>query len=237
MATRMADDLGDAVHLGQPVLGVRHGPDGVAVETAASTVVCGSAVVAAPPALVLDIVFDPPLEDDRVALYRRAVGGTETKTLVVYDRPFWRSDGWSGQSAEPGSPAEVTIDASPASGSPGVLACFTFGPVARRFDARAAPERRDALVDALVRRFGAAAASPLEVLETAWWTEPWTRGCSMAHLPPGALTRYGPLLRRAVGRVHWAGTETAGVGHGAIEGAVRSGTRAAEEILVAGAAG
>ena len=53
----------------------------------------------------------------------------------------------------------------------------------------------------------------------------------MAHFPPGTLTRYGPLLREPFGRVHWAGTETATTSHGAIDGAVRSGERAAAEIL------
>ena len=53
----------------------------------------------------------------------------------------------------------------------------------------------------------------------------------MAHFPPGILTRYGRLLRQAFGRIHWAGTETATVSHGAIDGAVRSGERAAAEIL------
>jgi monoamine oxidase len=33
--------------------------------------------------------------------------------------------------------------------------------------------------------------------------------------------------------VHWAGTETATISHGAIDGAVRSGERAAAEILAA----
>jgi monoamine oxidase len=53
----------------------------------------------------------------------------------------------------------------------------------------------------------------------------------MAHFTPGTLTRYGRLLREPFGRVHWAGTETATVSHGAIDGAVRSGERAAAEIL------
>jgi monoamine oxidase len=53
----------------------------------------------------------------------------------------------------------------------------------------------------------------------------------MAHFTPGTLTRYGPLLREPFGRVHWAGTETATISHGAIDGAVRSGERAAAEIL------
>jgi monoamine oxidase len=53
----------------------------------------------------------------------------------------------------------------------------------------------------------------------------------MAHFPPGILTRYGHLLREPFGRVHWAGTETSTTSHGAMDGAVRSGERAAREIL------
>jgi monoamine oxidase len=55
--------------------------------------------------------------------------------------------------------------------------------------------------------------------------------CSIAHLPPGILTRYGALLREPFGRVHWAGTETSTTSHGAIDGAVRSGERVAAEII------
>jgi monoamine oxidase len=53
----------------------------------------------------------------------------------------------------------------------------------------------------------------------------------MAHLTPGTLTRYGHLLQEPMGRVHWAGTETSGVSHGAVDGAIRSGERAAAEVL------
>jgi hypothetical protein len=42
---------------------------------------------------------------------------------------------------------------------------------------------------------------------------------------------YGPELRAPVGRVHWAGTETATIWNGYIDGAVRSGSRAAAEVL------
>ena len=87
------------------------------------------------------------------------------------------------------------------------------------------------VLDELGARLGPRAASPSEFIETAWWKEEWTRGCSMAHFPPGILTRYGRLLQEAFGRIHWAGTETATVSHGAIDGAVRSGERAAAEIL------
>jgi len=230
IARGMADQLGDAVHLGAPVRSISRSFAGVMVEADQLEVSCRYVVVATPPALTLDISFTPPLPDDRADLYKSAVGGVETKTLIVYDSAFWRDDGFSGQSAEPGSAAEVTLDASPPSGVPGVLASFTFGPVATRVDAMVPGDRRKAVLDALARRFGPRAASPAEFVETAWWSEEWSRGCSMAHMPPGVLTRYGTLLREPMGRVHWAGTETAGISHGAIDGAVRSGVRAAREI-------
>jgi monoamine oxidase len=112
-----------------------------------------------------------------------------------------------------------------------VIAAFTFGPIARRWHELDAGVRRKALLGALAARFGPRAAAPSELVETSWWTEEWSRGCSMAHFTPGTLTRHGRLLREAFGRVHWAGTETATISHGAIDGAVRSGERAAAEIL------
>jgi monoamine oxidase len=189
------------------------------------------AVVTVPPALALEIAFDPELPDDRVTLYRNAVAGPESKTLVVYDSPFWRDDGFSGQTAAPHSAAEVTIDASPESAARGVIASFTFGPVADQFDALDPEDRRTAVLDALTARLGPRAATPIEYIETPWWKDEWTRGCSMAHLRPGILSKFGPLLAEPWGRVHWAGTETSTTSHGAIDGAVRSGERAAAEIL------
>src|SRR5688500_13556213 len=175
------------------------------VKATGATVTARHAVDTTPPSLVLEIDFDPVLPTDRVALYRGAAAGPESKTLVVYDEPFWRADGFSGQTAHPGSVSEVTIDSSPSSGTPGVIASFTFGAVATRADAMVPDERRSALFAALSTRLGPRAAHPIDVVETAWWKEEWTRGCSMAHLTPGTLTRYGHLLEEPMGRVHWAG--------------------------------
>lgn len=231
IATRMADALGDAVHLSAPVRSITQRDDHVVVDTDQIGVSARHAVVTVPPTLALEIAFDPPLPDDRLTLYRKASAGWETKTLVVYDEPFWRAEGFSGQTAEPRSAAEVTLDAGPASGRPGVIASFTFGPVAERVHALSVEERRRAVLDALAARLGPRAGTPADYIETAWWTEDWTRGCTMAHLGPGVLTQYGRLLREPLGRVHWAGTETSTTSHGAIDGAVRSGERAAVEIL------
>jgi monoamine oxidase len=231
IARRMADDLGDGLRLNAPVRTVTQSNDHVVIETSEVGVMSRHAVVTVPPALALEIAFDPPLTDDRLELYRRAVAGHETKTMIVYDEPFWRQEGFSGQTAGPGTACEVTIDATPASGKPGVIASFTFGPVAEHIDALDTDVRRKAVLDELTARFGPRAASPADFVETTWWTQEWTRGCTMAHFEPGVLTRYGPLLREPFGRVHWAGTETATISHGAMDGAARSGERAAAEIL------
>ena len=231
IARRIADQLGGSIRLGTPVRAISQGEEHVLVTGDEVTVRARDAVVSVPPALALEIAFDPPLPENRKALYRGAIGGWETKTIVAYDEPFWRAAGYSGQTAEPGSAAEVTLDASPSSGTPGVIAAFTFGPVSQRFAGLDAPVRRQAVLDALAARLGPRAAKPTELIETSWWTEEWSRGCSMAHFTLGTLTRYGHLLREPFGCVHWAGTETATVSHGAIDGAVRSGERAAAEIL------
>ena len=231
VAELAAQDLGESLRLGAAVRRVVHDDDVVRVAADGCDVVARRLIVSAPPALIPDIDWHPVLPAERRELYSAAVAGVETKTMLVYDAPFWREDGLSGQSAEPGSAAEVTIDASPADGSAGVLASFTFGAVAARVDALPESERRAAVTTALTARFGPRAARPAAFVETAWWQEPWSRGCSLAHLPPGMLTSRGHLLAAPMGRVHWAGTETATVSHGAVDGAVRSGQRAAQEVL------
>ena len=231
IARRVADALGAAIRLHAPVRAIRQTADRVQVESTATTVSARHAIVTIPPALVPDVAFDPVLPADRLTLYRHSIAGPETKTLLVYDEPFWRAAGFSGQSADPKSASEVTIDATPAAGKPGVLASFTFGPIAERVDALDAAERRRLVLAGMVERFGARAAAPAAFVETPWWKEEWTRGCSMAHWAPGIQTRYGALLREPFGRVHWAGTETATTSYGAIDGAIRSGERAAAEVL------
>ena len=230
-AARIAQTLGEAVHLDAAVRSIDHDDRGAVVAADGVSVCAGAVIVAVPPVLAGEIRFDPPLGEQRMELYRKAVPGMETKTVVVYDKPFWRDSGFSGQSAEPRSLSEVTIDASPADASYGSLASFTFGHVAKEAASISAVDRRSGLLDSLAARFGPAAKDPLEFVETSWWDEAWSRGCSMAHFPVGALTGYGPLLAEPVGRIHWAGSDTATVSHGAVDGAVRSGERAAREVL------
>ena len=231
VAQTMAGELGDSIHLESPVRSISQSGGAVTVSSEGLTVTAPFAIVTVPPALAVEIKFDPPLGGDRLDLYRKAVAGAETKSLLIYEEPFWRGDGFSGQTVAPKTAAEVTFDSSPPDGSCGVLTSFTFGHVAQRFDALPPDQRRKAVLDEMTARFGPRAARPVDFVETTWWTEPWSRGCSFAHFPAGILTKYGPLLRQPAGRIHWAGTETATVSHGTVDGAIRSGERTAAEVL------
>lgn len=231
----MAAELGDAVVLDAVVSAVSQDADRVTVSSAAGTVTARRVVLALPRALAAGIRFDPALPGDHVLLLHQIPAGTEVKTVAIYDEPFWRSDGMCGATVALDDQIEVTLDTTQPGHHYGVMATYAAGPPARALWRLGEDGRRDALLTMLVTRFGARAASPREILEVNWAEERWTRGCSMGHFPTGVLTQYGHCLREPVGRIHWAGTETATVSYGALDGAVRSGERVCEEILRAAA--
>jgi monoamine oxidase len=155
------------------------------------------------------------------------------KCHAVYERPFWRDDGLTGQATGDRGPVKVAYDNSPPSGSPGVLLAFLEGAHARTLARMSPDDRRTAVLHSLADYFGPAAEKPIDYVDLDWSAEPWTRGCYGAHFPTNVWTQYGPALRTPVGRLHWAGTETATVWNGYMDGAVQSGERVAAEILAA----
>ena len=233
VADRIAEALGDALHLGQPVRAISQSDVGVEVHTDDLVVVAERVVVATPPVLASRIAFDPALPPGHQHLLLRMVPGAAIRVITTYAEPFWREDGLCGESADPHSPVVITIDQCPIDGTPGVLSSYTFGPEALRLARLHAARRRAEWLGELVKRFGAAAGEPTGYLETDWSAEAWSQGGMISHFAPGVLTTYGAALREPAGRIHWAGAERATEMHGLIEGAVRSGERAAREVLAA----
>ena len=231
IATAMADELGGVVQCGVRATGVIQTSQGVRVIADTLAVTCKRAVIAIPLALAGSLSYDPPLPLDREFIQQRALGGSVCKMVAVYETPFWREDGLSGESFSFDQDVVLTMDTSPVDARLGVLMSFIVGPAANRFGGLTPDERRRALLDSLVKRFGPLAADPVNVLERDWGREEFSRGAYMAHFPPGALTQYGPALSAPCGRVHWAGSETSPISLGTIDGAIRSGERAAQEVL------
>jgi monoamine oxidase len=231
ISIRLADELGERVRLRSPVRRVEQRRGGVRVNADAGTVDASLAVVAIAPALTAAIQFDPPLPGARLQLAQRMPAGTVAKFTAIYDEPFWRSDGLSGHAISFEGPVKVIFDNSPPDGRPGALLAFALANDARRLAARPPGHRAEAVLGRLGELFGPRAANPTQFLQQDWASEPWTRGCYAGYFGPGGWRDFGATLRQPAGRLHWAGTETATEAQGSMDGAVRAGERAADEVL------
>lgn len=231
IAIKVAKQLGKRVMLRQPVLEIDQGARGATVHAKSSSVACKRVVVAIPPHLAGKISYPRGMTAMRSQLTQRVPIGSLIKTIAVYDTPFWRDQGLNGQANSDQGPVKVTFDASPASGAPGILLGFIDGDDARALDDSPAAARRSAALESYVRYFGPQAGRPRTYFDEVWAREIYTGGCPVGVTPPGVLMEYGPAFREPVGRIHWAGTETATVWTGYMDGAVQSGQRAASEVL------
>jgi monoamine oxidase len=228
----MAAQLGDRVRLAAAVRRIEHANDQVRVELrSGEQLEADRVIVTLPPTLAGRLEYAPALPSWRDQLTQRLPAGSVIKLHVVYDEPFWRDEGLTGQVASDEGPVKVTFDNTPPAGGPGIIVGFMEGDDGRIWARRSEPERRAAAVSCLVRYFGPRAAEPIEYVERDWMAEEFSRGCYGAHFTPGVWTAYGPALREPIGPIHWAGAEYATVWNGYMEGAVRSGEQVARDVM------
>ena len=233
VSNRVAAALGERVILNAPVHTITQDEHGVRVASDSLTVTAQRAIITIPPTLAGRLRYRPKLPAMRDQLTQRVPMGTVIKVQCLYDTPFWRADDLSGQVASDSGIVRISFDNTPESGTPGVLLSFIEGDEGRIWGQRSLEERRTAVLDCLVQYFGEKAAHPNEYIEQNWAEEEYSRGCYAGYMPPGVWTMYGAALRKPIGRLHWAGTETATIWNGYMDGAVQSGERAASEILAA----
>jgi putrescine oxidase len=236
ISLRLAERLGDRVVLNSPVRTVRWTSEGVEVEADGVAAKARAAIVAVPPNLTNSIDFDPVLPAWRMRMSQNMSQGSINKVLAVYDKPFWREDGLSGQGFAPYELVRELYDNSPPSASAGVLCTFLAGENAERAGRMLPEERRREVLEGMAKYVGPHALEPTGYIETDWSGQRWTRGAYGTSFGPGGLTRFRDDLRRPIGPIHWACTDIAGLGHIHMEGAIRSGQRAAADVqaLIAG---
>lgn len=232
IAIRLAAQIADAVQLDCPVNEVAYHNGGVRVGAGGkATVSARRAIIAVPPVISGLIRYSPPLPPDRDQLTQRMPMGHVLKTNVVYDEPFWRKRGLSGQANSDWRVVSSVFDNTPPEGRPGVLAAFREGARADGAGRVSALQHRRDVVDDLAAFFGPEASEPIAFLEHDWVAEEYTGGCYGAFTAPGTLSRFGRALRTPVGPLHWAGSETARRWTGYMDGAIESGHRAAREVI------
>jgi len=234
ISERMASELGDRVLLGRPVLRIEDPPGApMRVVTARETFRADRLIVAMAPADTMRIEFVPSLPEKRLELasgWARLPRLPLVKAAMLYDTPFWRVDGLNGAMQSDRSPIQLVFDNSPEDASMGVLSCFLSVVECPHLADRAA--REAGLREELARYFGDKALDAKGYVEKDWATDPWSTGC-ITPLTPGLLTAGGEHLRKPSGRIHWAGTESAKVWCGYMDGAISAGARAATEVIAA----
>jgi monoamine oxidase len=238
LCRRLADRLPEGtVRLETEVTVIAAGADRMTVTVAdpagtETRLDCGAVVVAVPPRLAFaGITFTPALPEP----VARAMQGTPTwmatavKCIAVYEAPFWRDAGLSGLAFSRQGPLIEIHDACTAEGGTAALWGFMSG--WHEWRDLSPDARREAVFAQLGRLFGAEAADPVRYVERDWSNDPYTNDEVLWFedpLPYGQPALAEPLFD---GRLVWAGSETADAGAGHMEGAVRSGRRAASQLL------
>jgi monoamine oxidase len=228
---KMAAQLGNRVVLNSPVRQITQTASGVTVVSDKLTAQGKQVIVAIPPTLAGRIDYEPILPFERDQLTQRFGQGTLTKVAAVYDTPFWRAEGLTGQALATGGPVSASFDDSPPGGTPGVLFGFVGGDYARQYNTLSPAARQAAVLDQFAVFYGSQAKNATAYFDTTWSGEQWTRGCPVGIPSQGTLLSYGPWIRAPIGRIHWAGTETSTYWNGYMDGAVRSADRASAEVL------
>jgi monoamine oxidase len=229
LAEALATELGAAVHLSSPVRRVRWGEGGVRVESGGAEVQAEAAVIAIPTAPLAEIEFDPPLEGATAAALRAVAYGQNSKLFLPLRSPappsaimsvagrFWTYT----QLDASGEAAPFLVAYTGTREAIDALGC---GSEPERWVEATLALRDDLDLD----------PDPGHALLSSWHEDPWVRGSYSAR------TLSHPMrdedLARPIGPLFFAGEHTAGEWHGLMEGALRSGQRAAEQVLSSPAA-
>jgi len=186
-----------------------------------------------PPRLLAALQFTPALPTDALrdlAAIPTWMAG-HAKLVAVYDTPFWRDAGLSGDAMSHRGPLMEIHDASGPLGSPAALFGFLGGTPTQR--SGHGGEIIKAARHQLGRLFGAEAMHPKEITLRDWATEPET-ATTADHIALRHHPSYGlpdSLAAAGLERLHIAGTESEVDAGGLMEGALAAAERVTRSIL------
>ncbi len=190
-------------------------------------------IVAIPPRLIAqNLSFIPNLSEElRTSLHNQSTWmAGNAKAIAIYEEPFWRHDGLSGQAMSRVGPLQEIHDASPKSGSGALFGFFGMSPQLRHEQG----EERvlKLVVDQLVKIYGPKAANPVALLYKDWSRDPET-AVAEDSIPLSTFSEYRPMepSNDWSQSILFASTETSSYQGGHLEGALRSAERVVAEIM------
>lgn len=223
LARELAARLGASVRLASPVRSIEQDRAGVRVLTGDGEAAGDAAIVAVPMAVLRGLPFSPPLPEAQRRAWRRAGLAHNAKLHM----PLTRAAAPSAVQSVPGkfwtwTAADATGQVQP------VL--HAFGGTEEGLAALAVADGPAAWASQVAALRGELALDTGRALLTTWNDDPWA-GESYSALTTTVADGDDEILAAPAGRVHFAGEHTAGAWAGLMEGALRSGERAAREVL------
>lgn len=213
---------------------VQHGRQRIDVEAGQTIYTARKVITTVPGPVLKEITFTPPLPPAKRLWVESTGYGYYTKVMMEFKTPFWVEKGFCGLIQSFVGPASVVRDTSSPADSKHVLTCFMAGDPGREWSEQSTAQREASLLEQLQKLYG---VQDLQKEFIGMYSYDWVEdqysgwGCPCASLTPGVIDTVGPdALRQPWYDVHFAGTETAGEWKGYMEGAVRSGERAAVEV-------
>ncbi len=220
------------VQLGRRVTRIRHGADGVRLDTDAGEVEADYAVVTLPLGVLKSgaVTFLPDLPAPKKLAIRRLGMGTLDKIAMRFPRRFWPAEPeFLGYMSEGANVIPTYLNFHAISEQP-ILVAFSAGSAARALEGGTDEAVVGRAMEGLRRMFGRAAADPERAVVTRWSQDPLAAG-SYSFIPVGGSPRDHDVLAEPVGeRLLFAGEATNRDYPATVHGAYLSGLREAERI-------
>jgi len=227
----LAERLGDKVRLSADVTHVAWDADGATVTVNGEEVRATNVVLALPPTHVRRIRISPELPAEHRHAREHQSFGLVIKVQAEYDTPFWRGTGLSGTGFGPWQRVHEVYDNTLNGADKGTLVGFVSDVNADEVGRLSDDARRARVLASLAAYFGEQALTPCTYVESDWQHQELTGGAYATSFDVGSLTRYGAKLHEPVGPIRFGSSDIAGHGFQHVDGAVRIGTRLAEQIL------
>ncbi|KAJ5747148.1 uncharacterized protein N7511_008844 [Penicillium nucicola] len=226
----------DIVKLSAPVHSVvQSGNQSIKVQAGGTVYAARKVITTVPSPALKNIAFHPKLPPAKQVWAESTTYGYYTKAMMEFRSPFWEKKGFCGLAQSFIGPASVVRESCSPEDRKYVLTCFMSGDPGREWAALSTPERERSLLVQLEKLFATSDLQREFVQMTTyeWVHDEWAGlGCPCTALTPGVIANLGgDALRESCGNLHFAGTETAGEWKGYMEGAIRSGERAAAEVV------
>ncbi|MUP47459.1 FAD-dependent oxidoreductase [Gramella sp. BOM4] len=230
----MARRLENIINYDTIVRGVRDMEDGVSVSVneggGIKTYKADKVIVTVPLKVLETIQFEPDLPSAKKKAIKDVPVIHITRTFLQTDRPFWLENEVSGMAFTDLAVGNITpyINSSTPATNPAILESMVAGPSAAEIEKRDRQENVQKMKAEMKKLYPEIDEHFMKGHVKGWSQDPYALG-GPSWPAPGDVTKHLKSLQQAHGNIHFAGEHTS-ILRSTMEGALRSGVRAAKEV-------